>query len=584
MPKSTKTSKPKNKRKVKTQGGDIGSSLAGGGLKPPKKGKAKAKPAKKPKAGSANMQGGGIGGNLPGGMQMFGGGIGKPLPKANQYVLMPVRGISAQGSTATAATANFLSSLVQPPMGRAFMFGGGLGAPLPGGARVGKSKAKVTVLDSVHENGAKLVEVLPQDVSALRAVQPGLRLVPLCYYYPAVAPLPFALAGAKKLAGARSVKTKLVFVSSSDGKPVAGATVVGFTNFVNREGDQGVTNNKGEVSLALGGAAKLQRLYVYPELGYWSLLKRNVTVATGTVVKLKAIDVSTLDSVRHFYGNASDGVGAGVRVGVIDSGVSLSHPDLAVEGGENTVVGENAADFGDAGSAHGTHVAGIIAARGLPPAGIRGVAPAVKLRSYRVFGRGSNGASNYAIVKAIDRAVADGCDFINMSLGGGAPDNATRAAMEDARARGCVPIVASGNDGRESVSFPALDDTALAVSAMGRKGTFPAGTTDAENVLKPFGTDKKNFVAAFSNIGIEIDLTGPGVGVVSTVPGGYGAMSGTSMACPAVTGVAARLLAANAAILNMARDQDRSNAIVELLLSSAKTLGFGSVFEGRGLP
>lgn len=86
-----------------------------------------------------------------------------------------------------------------------------------------------------------------------------------------------------------------------------------------------------------------------------------------------------------------------------------------------------------------------------------------------------------------------------------------------------------------------------------------------------------------SNIGPETDLTGPGVYVLSTVPGGYAAMSGTSMACPAVTGMAARMLAKNKPLLGRKRDAARSEAIARLLLRSARPLGFGPKFEGRGL-
>ena len=56
------------------------------------------------------------------------------------------------------------------------------------------------------------------------------------------------------------------------------------------------------------------------------------------------------------------------------------------------------------------------------------------------------------------------------------------------------------------------------------------------------------------------------------------------MACPAVTGATARLLAANAAILALSRDQSRSDAIAKLVLQAAKPLGFGPTFEGQGLP
>jgi subtilisin len=289
--------------------------------------------------------------------------------------------------------------------------------------------------------------------------------------------------------------------------------------------------------------------------------------------------------VRHFYGNGADRDGAGVRVGVIDSGIALDHPDLRVAGGRCTISGEDPTSFGALGGDHGSHVAGIIAARGSPPAGIRGIAPAAELWSFRVFNAGE-GASNFSIVRAIDAAVESGCDLINMSLGGGSRDPATEAAIEDARARGAVCIVAAGNENRSRVSQPGAFGLCVAVSAAGRVGTFPANSGDTLDVAPPRGRDKKDFLAAFSNVGPEIDATGPGVGVISTVPGGYAEMSGTSMACPAVTGLAARLLArpASRALVAAARDQDRADAIVRMLLASCRPLGFGYNNEGNGLP
>jgi subtilisin len=387
----------------------------------------------------------------------------------------------------------------------------------------------------------------------------------------------------KAFAAKTAVKIKLKIVSKKDGRPVAGAMVVAFIDFFNRLGAQGITNSKGEVSLALGGSSKkLERIYIYPEINFWSALKKSITVTSGTQLALEPVDLKFTDALRYFHGNASDQAGGGVKVAVIDTGIDTNHPDLEVTGGANTVVGENENDFGDNGLHHGTHVAGIIAARGKPPLGLRGLAPAIALQSYRVFGRNRDEASNYAIIKAIDRAVADGCDLINMSLGG-RPDEATMAAIEDARSQGSVVIVAAGNDDRSSVSFPASYSLALAISAMGRKGTFPKGTTEAGDVAAPYGKDKKNFVAAFSNIGPEIDLTGPGVGIISTVPDGYMPMSGTSMACPAVTGMAANLLAKRTDLLKMERHQTRSEAMVQAILQAARSLGFGPRYEGLGI-
>jgi subtilisin len=374
-------------------------------------------------------------------------------------------------------------------------------------------------------------------------------------------------------------------VQGSDGAPIAGAGIVVFSDLASGAGVDGTTSRTGKFTFPTSGFAKIDCLLVYPEKRYWSVMKRNLALASALVVRAERLELGYTDCVRHFYGNGADRDGAGVRVGVIDSGIALDHPDLRVAGGRCTISGEDPTSFGALGGDHGSHVAGIIAARGSPPAGIRGIAPAAELWSFRVFNAGE-GASNFSIVRAIDAAVESGCDLINMSLGGGSRDPATEAAIEDARARGAVCIVAAGNENRSRVSQPGAFGLCVAVSAAGRVGTFPANSGDTLDVAPPRGRDKKDFLAAFSNVGPEIDTTGPGVGVISTVPGGYAAMSGTSMACPAVTGLAARLLArpASRALVAAARDQDRADAIVRMLLASCRPLGFGYNNEGNGLP
>ena len=505
-----------------------------------------------------------------------------PTPKAQQFILLPPRGLVAGDvGLTTPGAVNMLTALNrvsgQPSAAQRRMLSAD---KLPAGMRV---------LDSIREDGAKLVELSASDASDLRAQQPGLRLVPVVYFRPARARLHLARSAPKASAATVANTTiKLTVISRGDGKPIAGVTVVAFTDFVNRVGAQGVTGKSGVASLKLGAASKkVERLYLYCPGGFWNGLEQNVTLKNGMQFSLAPIDLGYKDGLRYFYGNASDDAGRGVKVGVIDTGIA-THPDLVIEGGTNTVTGEDPNDFGDNGEGHGTHVAGIIAARGKPPQGIRGLAPGVTLRSYRVFpkkqGSAESSASNFSIAKAIDQAVSDGCDLINMSLGGGKPDEATHSAIAHARASGTLVFVAAGNDYRRPVAFPGSDAMSLAISALGRKGTFPDDSTEVGDVETPFGKDKANFIAAFSNVGHEIALTAPGDGIISTYPGpGYAVLDGTSMACPAATGAAARLLAAQPAILNMARDQARSDAMAKAVLGRARSLGFDATFEGQGM-
>jgi subtilisin len=434
---------------------------------------------------------------------------------SRQYVLLPDRGLVSESLRSVSATDSTFTRALSVRRGGA---SGGAG---------------LNVLHSSSDDGAKLVTMGDDEVSALRVSHPGVRAVPLMYYR-SLRNAPLAVKTAATVsATAKAQGITLKLVNAKTGKPVKGATVVAFTNFTQRVGAQGKTGAQGTVTLKFSGTSKqLELLLVYGPPGYWGLCQRNLKIKTGDIFKIPPVDLTVPDFAAQLYAALPTSAGSGVSVGVIDTGVDFNHPDLTVAGGAAFVQAED--DAGGYGPAkkegeHGTHVTGIIASHGSAPKGKRGVAPAVTLHSYRVFPNAGGGASNYDILRAIDRGVADGCDLLNLSLGSPQPDAAVHEAIKSAFDKGTVCIVATGNDGRQPVSYPAAWSEAVAVSAIGRKGSYPSGSTETLDEAAPFATkDKAIFVADFSNIGNEVDLTGPGVGIVSTLPGGtYGVMSGT---------------------------------------------------------
>lgn len=226
-----------------------------------------------------------------------------------------------------------------------------------------------------------------------------------------------------------------------------------------------------------------------------------------------------------------------VVVAVLDTGVSLSHPDLAA----NLIAGYDCVDndpLPEDLNGHGTHVAGIISAVSNNGVGIAGVAWNVKIMPVRVLDADGGGYTS-DIVEGIHWAVNHGANVINMSLGyqglsAGSPGTATlMAAIDNAIQHGVTVIAAAGNS-NSSVAFPANYAPVIAVAALDQTGTR----------------------ASYSNFGPEIDLSAPGGGVPNTqnesewasktifstyLNSDYAYLSGTSMAAPHVAGVAALL-------------------------------------------
>jgi subtilisin len=465
----------------------------------------------------------------------------------------------------------------------------------------GVGRMEMNVLHAIHDGGPRLVEMPAEGELALRLEIPGIKVIPVSYFHPARA-VREAVRQPPRLTAegiAAEVRVTLRLRRRGDASPVGGATVAAFTNFRRREGVEAVSRPDGIVQLALPDGIRLDRLYVFAPRDCWGFLARPYELREGAVIEIDPIRFDGTDLLSRLYAGLPPEAGRGVTVGIVDTGIARSHPGLGnLAGGANLVYEEIAEDRGrtddfgpaETDGAHGTHVAGIVAAGATAGVPFRGVAPGARLRSYRVFphhppGSGQS-ATNYDIMNAIDRAVADGCDIVNLSLGGGPQDDGIRAAIGNALARGTLIVAAAGNDGRRPVSYPAALPNTVAVSAMGAKGSFPDHSSESGDVAAPYaGAGRELFMAAFSNYGPQIDLTGPGVGIVSTVPDdGYGVMSGTSMATPAISGFTAYLLSETRDILEAPRDAARSRGILELLYEAAAIQGFGRDYEGFGLP
>lgn len=441
---------------------------------------------------------------------------------------------------------------------------------------------KVKLVDEVAPAETALVVMDDEERVKLQAAEPGLRVAPVVELEPLwLQRFRIATTAGISATGAKQTLEVRV-VDAGTGKPLADVDVVGLIDRSDRAGASNKTTAKGVAKLIFPSTVKvLESLEAFAPSGYWPAYASKVAPSSSQVtLSCAPIDLAVPD-VRGVLGLlGQDGDGKGVKVAVVDTGVT-KHPDLQIKKGLNVIKGETS--FADQ-LGHGTHVAGIIAGRGKPGEGVRGAAPDVELWVYRVFGKDQERALSFNIAKGIRQAVDDGCDLINLSLGGAEDMPDVLREIHRARALGVVCIAATGNEYRSAVDYPARYSPVLSVSAFGRKGTWPAKAAQDLEVAKPYGTDPKDFVASFSNVGSEVKLTGPGVGVVSTYPKGYAVMDGTSMAAPALTGVLARHLSRNAKILSkMPRDQTRSDAIVKLALSQARKLGFGATFEGAGV-
>jgi endonuclease G len=518
-----------------------------------------------------------------------GGGGGRRLPRRPQpTVPARVYGVTDRCARQPAATASSGNPdhkhyVVSAPTG----FTAASGRYRDAIREFGTKEAAVPILASIHEDADKLVVLDDDRVRDLRARYPSLTIEPNLRYRLARHPI---LDGFQELTLAASAATRQVtlrVVESGTRRPVPNADVYASVNPSGLVGFRGRTDINGQVNFRIGASVRrFDSVAVVPAHGYWNRRVRSVS-ASGTPV----IEVSPLPGLipqrydwGHVYSQMFDGAARGgqnVVVGVLDTGIRNDHPNLKPSGGVNSVFNEPPADWFRDETGHGTHCAGVIAAIA-HASGIKGYAPSIQLRAYRVFAAGAEGATTFDIAHAIQAAVEDKCDVLSMSLGSPSAQSAIRNKIELAYDNGVVCVAATGNDG-SSVSYPAAFPNVFGVAAFGQFGEYPADSISAESESTLRSADGKYFVANFSNYGDQsVDFCAPGVSVLSTVPGGYASWDGTSMACPHVAGMAALAFAARPEILGAQRDASRVDEIEKVLRHAARSMGFGGVYEGSG--
>lgn len=236
-------------------------------------------------------------------------------------------------------------------------------------------------------------------------------------------------------------------------------------------------------------------------------------------------------------------------IAIIDTGVDVEHPDLKAK----MLPGYDAYGQGKEGvdkQGHGTHCAGIASAITNNKVGVAGYSPDSKIIPVKVL-QDSGSGTYAAVADGIAWAAKSNADVLSMSLGGPSSSQAIEDAVKLALKNGKIVVAAMGNDGNERPSYPAAVPGVTAVGA----------------------TDSNDKIARFSQFGKHISVSAPGVGIMSTFPTysngigqtNYGAISGTSMACPGVAGLAGLLKSVNPSL--------NGDKLREVMEKSADDLG-----------
>ncbi|WP_105169634.1 S8 family serine peptidase [Pseudoalteromonas sp. T1lg23B] len=257
---------------------------------------------------------------------------------------------------------------------------------------------------------------------------------------------------------------------------------------------------------------KLAELKANPQVANVEVDPKRYLMAESTPYGINMVQANQL----------ADTMSGNRKVCIMDTGYTLNHPDLPSTGitGNDGHGSNDTGNWYNDGNGHGTHVAGTIAAIGGNGQGVVGVNPSGQLGLHivKVFNDQGQWAYGSDLIKAIEQCEASGANVTSMSLGGSGSSSAERNAFQQSYNRGVLHIAAAGNSGNSNLSYPASYDAVVSVAAV----------------------DSSENKASFSQYNNQVEIAAPGVGVNSTWNNnGYKSISGTSMATPHVSGVAA---------------------------------------------
>lgn len=240
--------------------------------------------------------------------------------------------------------------------------------------------------------------------------------------------------------------------------------------------------------------------------------------------------------------------GQGVNVAILDSGIT-SHDDLLISGGHSVVSDSYEDSYG-----HGTAVAGVISAL-LNNEGIVGVSPDISLYAVKIM-EGASGDLSDAIA-GVEWALDNNIDIISMSFGIEFYSQIFKEVLQEAYDDGILLVAASGNEGINEILYPAKYSTVIAVGSI----------------------DENDNLALTSSYGFEQELVAPGVDIKTTgLNNEYVISSGTSLAAPHVTGVAALIMSYDDSLTNLQIRGKLQNDAFDLgEIGKDDTFGYGLV-------